>query len=83
MYSTWNSAQFYVAAWMGGGFLGRMDICVCMAELLCHSLETITTLLIGPTPIQNNKFKKIVGFLQMILLWGIRQYHILKAVHEC
>ena len=49
--STWNSVQCYVAAWMGGG-LGRMDTCICMAEFLCCSPETITTLLIGYAPIQ-------------------------------
>ena len=36
---------------------GRMDTCVCMAESLCYSPETTTTLLIGYTPIQNEKFK--------------------------
>ena len=30
---------------------GRMDTCICMAESLCSLLETITTLLIGYTPI--------------------------------
>ena len=39
------------------GVLGRMDTCICMAESLCCSPETITTLLIGCTPIQNKKFK--------------------------
>ena len=34
---------------------GRMDTCTCMAESLCCSPETITTLLIGCTPIQNKK----------------------------
>ena len=32
---------------------GRMHTCVCMAEYLCCSSETVTTLLIGYTPIQN------------------------------
>ena len=41
----------------GRGVWGRMDTCVCMAESLCYSPETITTLLIGYT-IQNNKFEK-------------------------
>ena len=37
---------------MGGGFGG--DTCISMAESLLHFLpETITTLLIGYTPIQN------------------------------
>ena len=36
----------------GGGVWGRMDTCVCMAESLRCSPETITTLLVGYTPIQ-------------------------------
>ena len=38
----------------GEGSWGRMDTCICVAE----SPETITTLLIGYTPIQNKKFKR-------------------------
>ena len=33
------------------------EFCVCMAEFLPCSPETTTTLLIGYTSIQNNKFK--------------------------
>ena len=44
--STGNSAQYYVAAWMGGEF-GEMDVSICMAESLCCSPETITTLSIN------------------------------------
>ena len=32
---------------------GRMDACICMAESLYYSPETITALLIGYTPIQD------------------------------
>ena len=35
-----------------------MDVCICMAESLHCPPETITTLLIGYTPIQNKKFKR-------------------------
>ena len=35
------------------GVWGRMDPCMCMAESLRCLPETITTLLIGYTPIQN------------------------------
>ena len=42
----------------GRGVWGRIDTCVCMAESLHWSPETITTLLIGSTPIQNYTFKK-------------------------
>ena len=41
----------------GRGVWGRMDTCICMAECLCCSPETITTLLICYTPIQNGKCK--------------------------
>ena len=58
LYSTGNSTQCYVAAWMGGGF-GENGTCMCMAESLHCSPETITTWLIGYTPIQNKKFKKL------------------------
>ena len=34
-----------------------MDTCICMAESLCCSPETTTTLLIGYTPIKNENFK--------------------------
>ena len=51
LYCTGNSAQCYVAAWMGWVW-GRMDTCsICMAESLCCPPETITTLLIGYTPV--------------------------------
>ena len=40
------------------GSLERMDTCICMAESLHCSLQTITTLLMDYTPIQNKKLKK-------------------------
>ena len=49
-----NSAECYMAAWMGGSW-GRMDTCICMADSLTCSPETITTWLITYTPIQNKK----------------------------
>ena len=57
LHSRGSSAQCYVAAWMGRGFEGRVDACICMAESFHHSPETITTLLIGYTLIQNRKLK--------------------------
>ena len=36
----------------------RMDTCICMAESLCSSPETITTLLMCYPTIQNKKLKK-------------------------
>ena len=45
LYSTWNSAQCYVEAWMGGEFGGER-VCVCMAESLHCSPGTVTTLFV-------------------------------------
>ena len=56
-YSTRNSAQCYVAAWMGRSLGENGDTCICMAEPLCCPPETITALLIGYIPIQNKKVK--------------------------
>ena len=47
LYSTWNSAQCCVAAWMGGGVWGRLDARVCTAESLRCSPETITALFVN------------------------------------
>ena len=41
----------------GSGVWGRIDSYICMAESLSFLPETITTLLIGCTPIQNKKFR--------------------------
>ena len=56
--STWNSAQCYVPAWMGGVAWRKTDTCICMAESLHCSPETTKTLLISHTPLQNKKLKK-------------------------
>ena len=64
-YSTWNAFQ-HAAAWMGGEFGGE---CICTAESLCCSPETITTLLISYTPIQNKKLKKIYIYILFMLLY--------------
>ena len=46
--------------WQPGwkGSLKENDTSICMAESLCCPPETITTLLLGYTPIHNKKFKK-------------------------
>ena len=56
-YSTGNSAQCYVAAWMGGEFGGEWIHVYVWLSSFTISPETITTLLIGYTPIQNKKIK--------------------------
>ena len=45
----------------GRGVWARMDSCTWTAESLRSSPETITTLLIGCTPIQHQKFKEMFG----------------------
>ena len=47
----------------GRGVWGRMNTCICMAESLPCSPETVTTLLIGYSPIQNTKFKKGLSYI--------------------
>ena len=42
----------------GRGVWGRMGVCICMAETCCCPPETITTLLISYTPIQNKTFSE-------------------------
>ena len=48
------------ALWQSSGrrVWGSMDTGICRAESLCCPSETVTTLLIGYTPISNKKFKK-------------------------
>ena len=57
LYSTWNSAQCYMAAWMGGE-LGRewIHIYVWLSPFTFHL--KLTKLLISYTPIQNKKFQR-------------------------
>ena len=62
LYSTGNSAQCHMAAWMGMR-LGENDTCICMAESLCSSPETVTTLSSDYTPIQNLKKKFFLRIL--------------------
>ena len=50
LYSTWNSAQCYVPAWMGGRFGGE-QIYVRLSPFTVH-MKLSTTLLIDYTPIQ-------------------------------
>ena len=56
LYSTWNSAQCHIAAWMGGKFGEERYMCI-MAESLHCSPETITTLFVNwlHPNIQNKK----------------------------
>ena len=58
LYSTGNSAQYYVTACMRGGVWGRMDPWTCMAESLLCTPEAITMLLIGCTITRNKHFLK-------------------------
>ena len=56
----WSTGTLLTVMWQPGwaGGWGRMDACICMAELLRCSPETITALFIGSIPIQKKKLKK-------------------------
>ena len=47
LYSTGDSAQCYVSAWMGVGLGGEWILCICMAESLHCSSETVTPLFVN------------------------------------
>jgi len=66
LHSTWNSAQCYVVAWMGGDF-GENGTCICMDESLCCSPETVTTLLIRLHPNTKKHFKYFFLFCCLVL----------------
>ena len=57
LYGTWNSAQCYMAAWMGGESGGEWKHVYITESLRCLP-ETITTLLILYTPTKNKFFFK-------------------------
>ena len=59
LYSTWNSAQHYVAPWLGGEF-GRECIhaYVWLSPFLVHLKLLQHCLFISYSPIQNKTFKK-------------------------
>ena len=64
-----------------------METCVCMAESLRCSPETLPALLIGYAPIQNKKLKKkkimpLLHFLGELFCVFSRQYSITLAFTE-
>ena len=59
LYSTRNSAQCNVAAWMGEEFGGEwIHVCVWPSPFAVHLKLSVTTLLISYTRLQNKSFKK-------------------------
>ena len=62
-------------SWDVRGVWGKMDTCICMAESLHCSLETITTLLTGYTPTQNKKYKVKTNKRKMNLFTKQKQTH--------
>ena len=58
--NTYCRAHEVLCGSLGGrGVWGRIDTCICMAESLHSSPESITMLLIGYISIQNKKFKEM------------------------
>ena len=58
LYSTWDSVQCYVAAWIGGAVWGRMNTCINMAKFLYCEPQSITTLLTLYSPVQKKRSLK-------------------------
>ena len=63
LFSTGDSAQCYVAAWVGGGLGESVCVCVCVCVCVAESLAVHLKLsqrcfLIIYLPIQNEKFFK-------------------------
>ena len=60
LYSTWNSAQCYVTAWMGGEF-GRKwtHVYIWLSPFSFHLKLSQHCLLISYISIQNKKLKKV------------------------
>ena len=59
-----------------------MDTCVCMAEPLCCSPETVTTLLRCYTPIQNKKLKKNSPHLPQLEKAHVEQQRPSAAINK-
>ena len=59
LFSTWNSAQCSVVAWMGGDFGGEwIHVYIWLGPFAVHLKLSQHCLLIGYTPIQKKKFVK-------------------------
>ena len=62
LYSTWNSAQCYLTAGVGGEFGGQwIHEDVWLSPFTVHLKLSQHCLLIGYTPVQNKKLKKLGG----------------------
>ena len=84
--SPWNSAQCYVAAWMGGEFGGEwIRVYIWLSPFTVHL--KLTTLLIGYTSIQNKKFKiikkKAVAFSKLGLLTDLLMPGVKAVLRHC
>ena len=61
LYSTENSAQCYMGAWIGGEFGGEwVHVYVWLSPFAVHLKLSQRCLLIGYTPMQSKKLKKPV-----------------------
>ena len=63
LYSTWDSAQCYLAAWMGGQFRREwINVYIWLSPFAVHRKLSQHCLLLD-TPIQNKKFKYIYTYI--------------------
>ena len=75
------STQCYVPAWLTGGgeVWGRMDTCICIAESLCFSPETTTTLFIGYACLHAESFQSCLTVTYGCSLPGSSVHGIFQA----
>ena len=84
LYSTWNSAQCYVAAWMGGRFGGELvHVYVCLSPFDVHLKLSQCCLLISYISIQNKKFKerkwkKVTDHFNHFIVDLVQETHCLR-----
>ena len=64
------NAFFFFTKHYTKGVWGRMDTFLCIAESLCYSPETITTLLIGYTP----KVRLVKAMVFPVLMYGCERW---------
>ena len=81
LYSTGNSVQMLYGSLDGRGDWGRMDTSICVAVSLYYPAETIKSLLIGYTPLQNKKLKQMMYISWCLGPWNFPWAFLHKLSH--
>ena len=83
LYSTGNTAQCWVAAWMGGAFGGEwIHVYVWLSPFTVHLKLPLYQLLIGYTPIQNKKLDQKKKRKKIFLHDSDYQQAKIKSIYE-